>query len=93
MLALILIAAGFVLGVVVGRWWALLAPVAFAIWIGATEEVEVSGWLIGVGYGGLAALGTALPALSVQRSLRVTRFEPVDASLESVFRHLLSIRR
>jgi ABC-2 type transport system ATP-binding protein len=41
----------------------------------------------------LAALGTALPALAIQRSVRVTRFEPVDASLESVFRHLLSIRR
>lgn len=41
----------------------------------------------------LAALGTALPALSIARSVRVTRFEPVDASLESVFRHLLSIRR
>jgi ABC-2 type transport system ATP-binding protein len=41
----------------------------------------------------LAALGTALPALSIDRSVRVTRFEPVDASLESVFRHLLSIRR
>jgi ABC-2 type transport system ATP-binding protein len=41
----------------------------------------------------LAALGTALPALSIQRSVRVTRFEPTDASLESVFRHLLSIRR
>ena len=41
----------------------------------------------------LAALGTALPALSIRRSVRVTRFEPVDASLESVFRHLLSIRR
>jgi ABC-2 type transport system ATP-binding protein len=41
----------------------------------------------------LAALGTALPALSLQHSVRVTRFEPVDASLESVFRHLLSIRR
>jgi ABC-2 type transport system ATP-binding protein len=41
----------------------------------------------------LAALGTALPALSIQRSVRVTRFEPIDASLESVFRHLLSIRR
>jgi ABC-2 type transport system ATP-binding protein len=41
----------------------------------------------------LAALGTALPALSIERSVRVTRFEPVDASLESVFRHLLSIRR
>ncbi|HSJ31466.1 MAG TPA: ABC transporter ATP-binding protein [Longimicrobiales bacterium] len=41
----------------------------------------------------LAALGTALPAISIERSVRVTRFEPVDASLESVFRHLLSIRR
>jgi ABC-2 type transport system ATP-binding protein len=41
----------------------------------------------------LAALGTALPSLSIARSVRVTRFEPVDASLESVFRHLLSIRR
>jgi hypothetical protein len=41
----------------------------------------------------LAALGTALPAIATQRSVRVTRFEPVDASLESVFRHLLSIRR
>ncbi len=41
----------------------------------------------------LAALGKALPALSIERSVRVTRFEPIDASLESVFRHLLSIRR
>jgi len=41
----------------------------------------------------LAALGTALPAISVEHSVRVTRFEPVDVSLESVFRHLLSIRR
>jgi ABC-2 type transport system ATP-binding protein len=41
----------------------------------------------------LAALGTALPALSIEHAVRVTRFEPVDASLESVFRHLLNIRR
>ncbi|MEX2111261.1 MAG: ABC transporter ATP-binding protein [Gemmatimonadaceae bacterium] len=41
----------------------------------------------------LAALGTALPRLSVAHSVRITRFEPVDASLESVFRHLLSIGR
>ena len=68
MLALILIPAGFLLGVVVGRWWVLLAPAAFAIWIGATEEVEISGWLIGVGYGGLAALGTAV-GLLVRRGL------------------------
>jgi ABC-2 type transport system ATP-binding protein len=49
-----------------------------------TLEVETSN---------LAALGTALPALSIEQSVRVTRFEPVDASLESVFRHLISIRR
>ena len=41
----------------------------------------------------LAALGTALPALALQHAVRITRFEPVDASLESVFRHLLNIRR
>ncbi|HEX6133541.1 MAG TPA: ABC transporter ATP-binding protein [Longimicrobiales bacterium] len=41
----------------------------------------------------LAALGSALPALSIASAVRVTRFEPLDASLESVFRHLLSIRR
>lgn len=41
----------------------------------------------------LAALGTALPSLSLQHTVRVTRFEPLDVSLESVFRHLLSIRR
>jgi hypothetical protein len=68
MLPLILIAAGFVLGVAVGRWWVLLASVAFGIWIGATEEVEVSGWVIGVGYGGLAAIGTAF-GLLVRRGL------------------------
>jgi ABC-2 type transport system ATP-binding protein len=41
----------------------------------------------------LAALGTALPAIAIERGVKVTRFEPVDASLESVFRHLLTIRR
>lgn len=68
-LVLILIAAGFVLGVIVGRWWVLLAPIAFGVWIGATEEVEVSGWVIGVAYGGLAAIGTAL-GLLVRRGFR-----------------------
>ena len=69
MLPLILIAAGFVLGVTVGRWWVLLASLLFGIWIGTTEEVEVSGWVIGVGYGGLAAIGTSF-GLLVRRGLR-----------------------
>jgi hypothetical protein len=68
MLALILIASGFVLGVAVGRWWVLSASVAFGIWIGASEEVEVSSWLIGFGYGGLAAIGIAI-GLLVRRGL------------------------
>lgn len=41
----------------------------------------------------LSALGTALPRVATEGSVRVTLFEPVDASLESVFRHLLDIRR
>ncbi len=41
----------------------------------------------------LSSLGTALPALAAKHGVHVTRFEPADASLESVFRHLLSIRR
>jgi nitrate reductase gamma subunit len=68
MLPLILVFAGFVLGIAVGRWWVLLAAVAFGIWIGTTEEVEVSGWVLGVGYGGLAAIATAF-GLLVRRGL------------------------
>jgi hypothetical protein len=58
-LPFVLIVAGLVLGLALGRWWVLLAAVAFGLWAGTTEEVEVSGWVIGVGYGGLAALGIA----------------------------------
>ena len=41
----------------------------------------------------LAELGRAIPRITIERNVKVTRFEPVDASLESVFRHLLNIRR
>lgn len=41
----------------------------------------------------LSTLGTTLPVVAAQIGVHVTRFEPADASLESVFRHLLSIRR
>jgi hypothetical protein len=68
MLPFVLIAAGFVLGIAIGRWWALLAAFAFGLWAGTTEEVEVSGWLIGVGYGGLAGVGVA-SGVGVRRML------------------------
>ena len=41
----------------------------------------------------LSALGMALPGTVGAAAVRVTRFEPIDASLESVFRHLLRIRQ
>ena len=40
----------------------------------------------------LSILGTTLPTTARDASVRVTRFEPVDASLESVFRHLIRNR-
>lgn len=41
----------------------------------------------------LSQLNESLPAAAVECGVRITRFEPVDASLESVFRHLLRSRR
>ena len=40
----------------------------------------------------LSALGTLIPGAAQENSIRITRFEPIDASLESVFRHLLRDR-
>ena len=40
----------------------------------------------------LSALGRLLPVAAREASVRVTHFEPIDASLESVFRHLLRHR-
>jgi hypothetical protein len=42
-----------VLGLVVGRWWALLVPVPF-------PEVEVPGWFLGLDYGLIGAAGVGL---------------------------------
>ena len=38
-----LIGAGFILGVLVGRWWALAPALGFAVWIATASEVEVPG--------------------------------------------------
>ena len=59
MLPFVLIVAGFLLGIALGRWWALLAALALGLWVGMTEEVEVPGSVIGVYVGGPAALGIA----------------------------------
>lgn len=56
---LVAIVVAFLLGIAVGRWWALLAAVALGVWIGVVEEVEVPGWFLGVGYTVVAAGGIA----------------------------------
>jgi hypothetical protein len=51
---------GFLLGLAVGRWWALAAAVAVLIWIWSSTGVdEVPHWLLGCLYGGIAAIGIA----------------------------------
>jgi hypothetical protein len=63
-----------VLGVGLGRWWALLAAAGVGLWVGLTEEVEVPGWFLGFAYAGLSGLGIALGVLLRRKyaALRVT---------------------
>jgi hypothetical protein len=53
----LLVAIPFALGLLTGRWWALLAAPAFGIWIGLVTEVEVPHWFLGAA----SAVGAAVP--------------------------------
>jgi hypothetical protein len=45
-----LVLGSLLLGLIVGRWWVALAPLAFGIWIAATSDVdEVPPWFLGLG--------------------------------------------
>jgi hypothetical protein len=57
------IGIGLVVGLLVGRWWALLAAVGVFLWIGTSVEVEVSPWLLALVYAGLIAAGIAAGVL------------------------------
>jgi hypothetical protein len=55
--------AGFVFGLLFGRWWALLAVIPLASWILATNELEghIGVWVAGVLSALLAcAIGTGV---------------------------------
>jgi len=67
-LYLALVAGGFALGLILGRWWTLAAAVAVGVWVGVEEDVEVPGWYLGLGYALLAGLPTVVGVL-VRRSL------------------------
>jgi hypothetical protein len=64
-----------VLGVVLGRWWTLLAAAGVGLWVGLTEGVEVPGWFLGLAYAGLSALGIAL-GVFLRREYAARRVTP-----------------
>lgn len=67
MLYLVLVGGGFVAGLLVRRWWALVLPAGLGIWIGLSEEIEVPGWFLGLVYGALGAAGVGLGILVGRR--------------------------
>lgn len=56
---LLLLLAGATLGAIVGRWWAVLAAAAPALYVAVVSEVEVPAWFLGTAYGVFAAAGIA----------------------------------
>jgi hypothetical protein len=73
----VVLVGGFFLGLVLGRWWALLASAGLGLWVASTSEVEVSASYLGLVYAvisGLAiVLGIALRRVLSTRGRRSDR--------------------
>jgi hypothetical protein len=55
-----LVFGGFILGLIVGRWWALAVPAGFGAWIAVNTPIEdVPPWFLGAGLAALPAVGIA----------------------------------
>ena len=67
-----LLLGGFLVGLVIGRWWALLAAVVVGLWITAVTEVEVPHSVLGVGYAAISEVGIAA-GLAVRRGTSRSR--------------------
>ncbi len=63
MALLIVFGAGLLVGFLVGRWWALAAPVGLGIWAASGSELEVPSWYIGLVYSVAAAAGVVAGVL------------------------------
>lgn len=66
---LLIAGAGMLVGLIVGRWWALLGSIAVGIWIGFHSDVELPSWFLGVAYAALSAVGIAV-GIAVRRYAR-----------------------
>jgi hypothetical protein len=70
-LYLILVLAGLILGLAVGRWWTLVAAAGIGVWIAVVSEVdEVPPWFLGAAYAVLAASGIAV-GVAVRKRTRL----------------------
>ena len=64
-LALPLFADGLLLGLLVGRWWAVLIPIVFGLFVWSlwSEDREVNAAAIGLFFGGIPTVGAAIGVL------------------------------
>jgi len=66
---LIVVVAGLVLGLVVGRWWTLLGAADVGAWIALVTGVdEVPPWFLGAVYATLASCAIAVGVLVRKRT-------------------------
>ena len=71
MLYLILLVTGLILGIAVGRWWALAAAAGLGVWVALASEVdEVPPWFLGTAYAALAASAIAV-GIGVRKRTRL----------------------
>ena len=64
MIAIVFLVLGLVIGLAIGRWWALVLAIGPALWVGVGADVDVPDWVIGALYGVITAAGIALGTLA-----------------------------
>jgi hypothetical protein len=68
-----LIGAGVLLGLIVGRWWALAAPIAFAVWVYKTDRPGFLG-AADISRGGIATVVGVWASVAVLVGVALRRF-------------------
>ena len=66
MLYAALLGGGFLLGLIVGRWWALVAAVGVGVALGVMSELELPAVFVGFVSGVIAAIGVCAGVITRQ---------------------------